>query len=460
MKIGILALGRPTFDIDYANEKLAIMLQKLEQTGHSLVGNKNLLFDENEAQQAIENLHQEQVDQVLLLQVTFTDASMTVGVSKSFSQPVSIWAIPEPRAGGRLRLNSFCGLNLASHALGLNSSQFSWIYSNPETTSVDELHALFNGERAAGRLLAKDIPSANDAGLKVAESLKGKRIGRIGNHPVGFDTSAYEKDSVLSLTGITVEAMPMDTLFEKARSTAPERVSDLRTQLDKQVDNTSELDQAQLDRSLRLKCGLDDLHQEKQLDAFAIRCWPETFTEYGGAVCGPAAMLGENKIPCACEADVYGSLTQMLLQEAADSPVFLTDLVDVDVEDNSAVIWHCGQAPVSMCDPEVKATGTVHTNRKQPLLYEFPLKPGQITFARLSKAHNNIALIIGSAEMLSRPMAYTGTSGVMRFERDSKTTLKDIIDSGLEHHFAITYGDHRSALVGAAGALNIPVLEI
>ena len=48
----------------------------------------------------------------------------------------------------------------------------------------------------------------------------------------------------------------------------------------------------------------------------------------------------------------------------------------------------------------------------------------------------------------------------MRFERDSKTTLKDIIDSGLEHHFAITYGDHRSALVGAAGALNIPVLEI
>ena len=42
-------------------------------------------------------------------------------------------------------------------------------------------------------------------------------------------------------------------------------------------------------------------------DAFAIRCWPETFTEYGGAVCGPAAMMGDARVPCACEADVMGA---------------------------------------------------------------------------------------------------------------------------------------------------------
>ena len=40
--------------------------------------------------------------------------------------------------------------------------------------------------------------------------------------------------------------------------------------------------------------------------------------------------MGEQKIPCACEADVYGALTQMILQEAAGAPVILTDLVDID----------------------------------------------------------------------------------------------------------------------------------
>ena len=97
-----------------------------------------------------------------------------------------------------------------------------------------------------------------------------------------------------------------------------------------------------------LKGALDGLTKAGFYDAFAIRCWPETFTEYGGAVCGPASMLGEKKIPCACEADVYGAVTQLLLQETAQSPVFLVDLVDMDAADNTGVVWHCGQAPASM----------------------------------------------------------------------------------------------------------------
>ena len=53
--------------------------------------------------------------------MTFTDASITVKIAKTFSSNIGIWSIPEPRLGGRLRLNSFCGLNLASHALQKNN---------------------------------------------------------------------------------------------------------------------------------------------------------------------------------------------------------------------------------------------------------------------------------------------------------------------------------------------------
>jgi hypothetical protein len=57
-------------------------------------------------------------------------------------------------------------------------------------------------------------------------------------------------------------------------------------------------------------------------------------------------------------------------------------------------------------------------------------------------------------------MAFTGTSGVVRFERGSEAVLSDIIGAGLEHHMALAYGDHREALRGAAGAMNLPLLEI
>ena len=110
--------------------------------------------------------------------------------------------------------------------------------------------------------------------------------------------------------------------------------------------------------------------------------------------------MGEARVPCACEADVYGALTQLILLQAAQAPVFLTDLVDMDVADNTGVVWHCGQAPMSMRDPEVPAEATIHTNRKQPLLYQFTLKPGPVTFLRISQAHGQPHMVLGYGEML------------------------------------------------------------
>ena len=74
---------------------------------------------------AIEVLRNSDAEQVIVLQVTFTDAQTVVALAEACEQPLAIWAVPEPRLGGRLRLNAFCGLNLASHALSLRGRAFS-----------------------------------------------------------------------------------------------------------------------------------------------------------------------------------------------------------------------------------------------------------------------------------------------------------------------------------------------
>ncbi|QPH53099.1 L-fucose/L-arabinose isomerase family protein [Pontivivens ytuae] len=452
-RIGILPLGRPTFDVPFAEEKLVGMLAALDATGHEVVGPRALLFDAEATMAALDDLAAASIDQFLILQVTFTDASMTVAAANRFADvPLSIWAVPEPRLGGRLRLNAFCGLNLASHALGLNDRAFGWLYAEPDGAGLDDLLA---GQRASGRLKAQPVPATASP---TAEALKGRRIGRIGAHPDGFDTCAYDAEALRGLTGVEVEALELDTLFDTARAVDDTAATALRAEADARLDGLAEVDQTELDRSLRLKLALDQLRTDRKFDAFAIRCWPETFTEYGGAVCGPVSMLGEARVPCACEADVYGAVTQMMLQEAADAPVFLVDLVDMDSADNTGVVWHCGQAPASMA--AAHPTATIHTNRKMPLLYEFALKPGRVTFVRLSQAHGETKLILSGGEVLDRPMAFTGTSGVVRFDRPADETLANVIDSGLEHHMALAYGDHRAALIEMAGALGLPVLEI
>ena len=69
-------------------------------------------------------------------------------------------------------------------------------------------------------------------------------------------------------------------------------------------------------------------------------------------------------------------------------------------------------------------------------------------------------MLLGFGEMLRRPMAFTGTSGVIRFSRDASDVLNDLISGGVEHHIAIAFGDHRETLRGVAGAMNLPLLEL
>jgi L-fucose isomerase-like protein len=460
MRIGILPLGRPTFDVPFAEERLAAMLALLDRTGHEVFGPRGLLFDAAATEAALAGLREAGIDRLLILQVTFTDASMTVAAANAFDVPLLIWAVPEPRLGGRLRLNAFCGLNLASHALGLNRVPFGWLYREPSGDALPDVQALLAGERPSGRIDAMPAGEATEAGQAIAARVSGKRIARIGEHPVGFDTCAYSEDDMRRLAGVEVDAFPLETLFGTARAADAGAVAAIRAEAAAALAGLDAVDQAQLDRSLRLRRALDVMRESGGYDAFAIRCWPETFTEYGGAVCGPAGMLGEARVPCACEADVMGALTQLVLMEVAQAPVFLTDLVDMDVADDTGVVWHCGQAPMSMRDPEVEARATIHTNRKMPLLFEFPLKPGRVTLMRISRAFGETKMVIAGGEMLKRPMAFTGTSGVIRFDGGTSRALHDIVASGLEHHMALAYGDHRVLLRDTAAAMGLPVLEL
>ena len=448
MKIGLLPLARPTFDVPYAEEKLAGMLADIDalasEQGHEVIGSRALLMEASpDALEAVAS-----ADLVLVLQVTFTDAAFVVEASK-LGVPLAIWAVPEPRLGGRLRLNAFCGLNLAGHALGRNGVGFGWLYGDPGDA---DLAGLLAGNYAVSRV------DGDAAGVAATDMpVPYLKIARIGAHPVGFDTCAYDKAELKALTGADVDELALDDMFDAARGLDDAAVAPYRAKV-ADVPNLKDMDAGELDRSLRLAGALEMLRSENSYDAFAIRCWPETFTEYGGAVCGPVSMMGEARVPCACEADVYGAVTQAILQKVADSPIFLADLVDMDVGDNTGVVWHCGQAPLSMTDDEPMAT--VHTNRKQALLYEFALKPGRVTFFRLSQAYGAPKIVIAGGEMLRSEMAFTGTSGVVRFDHSAQKTLGAVMDSGLEHHMAIAYGDHRAALRGIAAGMGLNVLEL
>ena len=461
MKIGILALGRPTFDVQYAKERLTASLNYLSSTNHNILGSCELLLDEQDAHNEINILKKEDLDFIIIIQVTFTDSSTILKIATCLEKPIGIWAFPEPRQSGRLRLNAFCGLNLASHTLGLNNIPFSWIYENPEKIKEAKFEILINSKNSKRPEKILAIPSL---GSKKAKSIKKKihnlKIGKIGSHPDGFDTCKYNQKKLMGLCGIKVDEIDIDTFLNNSRNVKSEEIEPTLNKLKKTISCIKEVNQKELILSLKLENSLKKLQEEGAYNAFALRCWPEMFTKYGGAICAPASISTENKVPCACEADVYGAVTQLILQEVSGQPVFLTDIVDIDVDDDTGVFWHCGQAPISMCNPKIKPTATIHSNRKMPLLFEFPLKEGIVTMMRISQSFGEQKMVLSKGTMIDRPLPFTGTSGVINFDNDTKEVLNNIISYGLEHHIAITYGDHIELLSELASELKLPILYI
>ena len=454
MKIGVLALARPTFDVPYAEEMAARAFARLDESGLRTVGPRGLLFDAAAAREAAAALKGEPLDGLLLLQVTFTDASMTLELAKAIDAPLAIWAFPEPRTGGRLRLNSFCGLNLASHALGRAGVDLSYLYQSPDLPLPAGGLAGWartggaGGEFAAGGVSGEDHARA----AEVIEGLKGRRLGLIGEHPAGFDTCRFDDEALSGLAGISIDRIALGDLFRRAAAAAPGPNAAVAA-----LKGIAEVDREQLRKSLSLFEGLASLKDEKGLSAFAVRCWPEMFTEYGCAICGPMGLMNQAAVPAACEADVYGAVTALVLQEIAGQPSWLVDIVDMDVTDDTTVFWHCGSAPEAMRDPACPAEAQIHSNRRMPLLFQFPLKPGRITIARLSQANNDPHLMVAAGEVVRAPMSFTGTSGVVRLDAPAERALAGLIGRGYEHHVAMVYGDHIGAVAALGRGLGLPV---
>ena len=464
-RIGVLALARATFDVPFAEQTAADGFDLLDGLDIEVVGSRSVVFDAAAAAAEASDLAAAGIDRLVVLQLTFSDATMIEAVADRYAGSITLWAVTEERTGGRLRLNSFCGINLAGFALAARGRRYSYVLAAPGPEAGPAVAAaLADGADLEPGSHEVPDPHTLDADAvaraqAVAARLAETRTGVIGDRPDGFSPCDYDPAVLRELTGVTVEKMTLDELFGPARMVTADREAAARERVSS-LAGLDRVDQGELAASLRLYPALSDVARARGLSGLAVRCWPEAFTEYGAAVCAPAGIMNDDLIPTACEADVYGNVTALALQWLSGGPVLVADLVDVDVDSDTIVLWHCGKAPLSMADPGAVPAATVHSNRRKPLLNEFPLRPGRVTIARLSRAGGSHSLVVGGAEMLEAPLAFSGTAGVARFDTPAARVADTIMAEGLEHHYGIAYGDIRAELHALAAAWGVPVVPL
>ncbi len=463
MHLALAAIARSTFDTDLASETVERAARVLAELGHEVIGTPELLLDLDDAGRAAERWESAELDALVVLQATFADSSAINRLASSTTAPLILWAFPEPRTGDRLRLNSLCGINLAAYVLRRSGRDYRWLLEPPTAAARPALEGAL--ARAASTREADATPSepGDPTHSRVDQALgllRRARIGVVGEHPAGFEPCAYDPTELAELTGASVVPVPLPRLFAEGSSAEAADVDTIRIALGRDLAGVDDLDPASLEQSVRLHLGLRSIVDGEGLAAVATRCWPECFTEFGAAACTPQAMLSDVGVPATCEADVYGGVTSLIMQSLTGQPAFVADLVDLDRDSGTGVFWHCGLAPLSLADPEAPHRAALHSNRRRPLLNEFPLRPGRVTISRLSQSANETRLVIGGGEMLRAPLAFSGTAGVVRFDSGVDAVLDVVMGEGLEHHYCIGYGDVRAELHAVAARLEVDTVRL
>jgi len=457
--IGCFSLARETFDIEFARKKLLKTKRSLTKLNKKIIFFDDLITNDKIGENAIKYFKNIKCKKFIVIQSTFTDAKFISSFVKKFKKPILFISFKEKRSGGRLRLNSLCGVNLGLHAL-IKSKFYSnfIIYTNDEQSFSKEI---LNFIKIKNSFTKKNYLKKINLKLvnkKIIEFKKPK-LGLIGERPEGFDTCDFNNEELKSKFNANVTKIKLQSLFNISSKVDKKKIIITKKNISKKLKNTNQVNQKELNKSISLFHGLEKIQQTQNIDAFAVRCWPEMFTEYGCASCGPMAMMNENKISSACEADILGSLTCNILNQLNNKPSLLVDIVDVDEKDNTTVFWHCGLAPISMAEKNTPSA-TVHSNRRKPLLHNFAFKSGDITIFRVSKSENKLKFIVMNGKVIKRKSSFSGTSGVISLGKNTHKKIKNLFLSGLEHHVGFTYGDVLEDIKSLGRQLKIPTYTI
>lgn len=401
------------------------------------------IYTNNDGEQAVEKLNRENIDFAFLFCPSVANGNAVIPFS-GLNAAIGLMAVEENTVTGYLPLNSFCGTMVAAGILGTYLKDFhikyKWFYGYPLSVQFRErFDVTFRALNAIVRL-------------------RESRVGVVGRIVEGFDHLSVNPAKIKNRLGLTVDrGIEVDELVEIAESFEEAQVKAEVEILAGKGRACCEVSDADMDKFARLYMALSEYARENKYNALAVSCWTRLQKVYGAAICAPVAMMNENHIITACEADVDGAISMMADSALHDNEtVTMADLVNLDFDDQSINLWHCGPSAPCLAD----SNGVQWDNHFDigenvngkwcgcGVVSDLQFKAGPVTVCRLNTRENT--LLVFQGEMTCRE-GYQGSSGwINNLTMDGETLkldalLSTLFKNSIDHHLILGYGHHEAA---------------
>ncbi len=413
-KIGLVCLVRTTFDYKTAFELYKERMEIVKQdTSVTFCDYGEMVISEDDARKASEYLLDNKVDAVVLVSATFHLGHLALVINDRVRKPLLLWGFDElPYNGGKIRLNSVCGVNLNA--------------SNLYKAGNDEYIVHVGNE------MDYDFIKA----IKIKHAIENCRIGLIGYRADGFFNVGVDELHLYSETGTLITHYELSDLFS---GEASEDEIEKERQNVLNIFDTSKLNEYQITQVAKLCVLATKFVSKEKLDVVAIRCWPEFAKNYGVSPCAMMSILQSRGVLLACEGDIEAALSMVAVRAAGESTPFMADLSQVNYEKNFALLWHDGVAPCNLWDGKCNRSLETYFAGGKGVTADFVLKSGKMSIFRIDTARGKTRIFYEEGTAVDMDKELSGTYAKVIFNHHIKDVIDTVVYTGVAHHVIMGY---------------------
>ncbi len=433
VKIGVVCCCKYSFDYEAAAEiykKIKVQLTEIPDIDWMLWD--KMLITAEDAEEAAKAMAAELMDGCIVISGTFHLGHIPLIINSYVRQPILLWALDElPYNGGKIRLNSVCGINL-------NASN---LYKS----------GIKNFSCNIGSGIDYDWLDA----MKMIKAVKYAKLGIAGYSAEGFFNVNVADLDLYKYADILVNHYELKELYsKKSVSQNPISSKDII-----KVYNCCSIKESQVEQVAELAESMKTFMEEKQLDALTVRCWPEFAEVFGMAPCAAMSYLQGLGYVIGCEGDIEGTLSMLAVKILAGHAPFMADLSQVNFDEDYALMWHCGVAPYTLWDEVSERTLSDYRDGGKGMTADFVMKNGQITFMRIDTANGKTRVFAERGQVIPMTKDLRGTYCKVRFEKSVREIIDTVTATGVAHHVAMVYGDYLDAVRKFAKIMDFEMIE-
>lgn len=371
---------------------------------------------------------------VILSLPNFGDENGAIAALKDAGVPILIQAYPDEldKMAPEVRRDAFCGKVSIMDVFVQNGLKFTALKPHTVSPLSDRFRANVD---------------YFDRVCRVVNGFKGLRVGAIGARTTAFKTVRID-EIALQRHDITMETLDLSDVFARMNALKPEGDAyKAKAAALKAYTSWNGVPEQAFDRIVRLGVVLDDIIEEFDLDAIAVRCWVEMQRLLGISPCVLLSEINNRNIPAACEVDIGNAITMFALNQASDGPVACLDWNNnYGDDDDKCILFHCGPVPKSMMTDAGRISDHLILANAVGPGCGFGcdvgrIAPSDLTFGSMVTDSGKLRFYLGQGKFTSDPIPanFFGCAGVAQID-GLQDVMLHVGRYGHRHHVSVTTG--------------------